>query len=148
MTLADLKYSHALKASSKLLAAKLIPQPTSPVPTPVPFMSNPTTILLIRSLIPAVKPCPIESVKSGKLSYMGQILHQLGLPTLGKDRSQVYLVSSIARIVPHAPFTFLCAGQVVQSDLTTNLINTPPENEARIRSLLEAAGFQVQFEDK
>ena len=77
---------------------------------------------------------------------MGQILRQLGQPTLGKEQKQVHIISDIAGIKPTFPFSQLCHGKVVQTDLATQLISSPPENEARISSLLEAAGFVVEWQ--
>lgn len=143
---------HSLKRRTNHHPAitKLPKQPNNPnnAPNPLPFMSNPNTFLLIRTLLPTSKHPPLQVVSNGRLSYMGQILHQLGLPTLGKDGKQVYTINDVVSIRPHLPFTTVCNNHVVQTDLSTNIINTHPENEVRIRTLLEAAGFSVEFIDR
>ena len=140
MSLETLKAKHALIHSQKQLRKVIAPKST--------MSSTPKHITLIRSLYPNVKNPPLESTKSGRLSYMGQILHQLGLPTLAKDKKQAYILSDVANLPVHYPFSCGCNGRIVQTDLSTSIINTPPENEARIRSLLEDAGFIVTFIDK
>jgi hypothetical protein len=101
---------------------------------------------LIRSLSPK-SPKPAMEYKSGHITYMGQILKQLGQEVLRRDEKQVLLVTDILGLKPCPPFTLICNGKLVQSDLATHIINSPPENEARIISLLAAHNITVSFED-
>lgn len=149
MSLEALKAKHQRLAKTNKLKSKLGVQPNNPkhAPNPIPFMSNPNHFLLIRSLLPSAKVAPLQVASNGRLSYMGQILHQLGLPTLGKEGKQVYTINDVVSMRVHQPFTQLCAGRVVQTDLATSIINTHPENEVRLRTLLTDAGFTVEFID-
>ena len=103
-------------------------------------------ITLIRSLTPKSTKPALE-YESGHLTYMGQILKQLGQPTLRKEKKQAYTLNDVVNLRPIPPFTLLCNGHLVQSDLATHIMNTPPENEARIQALLNSHNITVTFED-
>ncbi len=77
---------------------------------------------------------------------MGQILKQLGQPTLGKDKKAVVLISDIVKLTDCPPFTIRCKSTIVQSDLATLIMNTIPENHTRVAELLAPFGLTCTFE--
>lgn len=86
-------------------------------------------------LYPSAKFYWLEN-KVGQMNYMGQILYQLGLPRLTKDEKQARTLYGVE--LPHIPpFNIYCAGTLIQTDLTTNIINTTPENPERVVRLLK-----------
>ena len=101
------------------------------------------------TLIPTLHPhklAVLENPKTGHISYMGQILKQLGQTNLmNKDGKPCLLLSDIHKMSDYPPFTIRCKHLIIQSDLTTLIINTPPENCGRVAMLLEQAGFTCTF---
>lgn len=100
-------------------------------------------------LIPTLHPHKLkvlDNPKTGHISYMGQILKQLKQPTLDKDNKPVLLLSEIYKLEDIPPFTVRCKDRIVQSDLATQIINTPPENFGRVAELLKQAGFTCVFD--
>ena len=101
------------------------------------------------TLIPTLHPhklAVLENPKTGHISYMGQILKQLGQTNLlNKDGKAVLLLSDIHKLSDHPPFTIRCKDRIIQSDLSTSILNTPPENCGRVATLLTEAGFTCTF---
>jgi len=104
------------------------------------------TFTLFRTLLPLKKNSPFEN-KEGRLTYMGQILKQCKLPTMGKENSPAYCISDLTGCHAHQPFSIQCSIKVVGTDLSTYIINTPPENEWRLTKLLNDSGLAVTFEN-
>lgn len=100
------------------------------------------------TLIPTLFPhklTVLENPKTGHVSYMGQILKQLGQPTLTKEGKACTLLSDVHKLTDIPPFTIRCCKLIVQSDLATLIMNTPPENCGRVAMLLEQAGYSCKF---
>jgi len=102
-------------------------------------------ITLVRSLCPDSPNQPIENIKTGKITYIGQILKQLKYKTFNALGHQVYTVNDIKGINLEPPFMTRCGKFHVQTDLTTHIINTPKENEYRITKLLAEHNITVTF---
>lgn len=103
--------------------------------------------IIQRGLYPDKLRQPIENPNTGQISIIGQILIQLKQSTKGVNDKAVYLLSDIPGIQAIPPFTMPCNGKVVQTELTTLIMNTPPSNEYRITNLLEAQKLTIHFQD-
>ena len=102
-------------------------------------------LTVYKSLLPKFQQSiPIDNPKTGRITYLGQILKQLGFPTLRKDGRGAYTIHDIdGPACP--PFSIICNGRKVQTDLTTMLLVLSPENEPAIQEELAKHGFQIQF---
>ncbi len=102
-------------------------------------------VTIYRALLP-ISTCNFIETEDGKLSYIGQLLHQLqpGITTLVKG-APVRLVSDLKTPIPH--FTRYCRGTIVQTDLCSAItdMKPSPENEQRIVDLLKDI-CEVSFE--
>ena len=102
-------------------------------------------LILQRNLHPKTQPSYINNGQH--LNYRGQILEQLGSPTMGKDNNPVFIANKIKGLIPIPHLTRNCGRYVVQTDLATNILNTHYDNEPQITKMLEDVGFSVTFVD-
>lgn len=85
----------------------------------------------------------VNGIATLRLDYMGQILQQLG-HTIPHD-PKAKLASDLLIAIP--PFTRMVRGQVVQTDLASDILALPlsPESEKRLAEWLALKDYTVQF---
>ena len=100
---------------------------------------------IIRSLLPS-KPMYLED-KDGRLDYIGQILHAMGVPTKDSMGKPYRLPSQINKNI--FPFTINIWNVNIDSKITIDILRLPPgkQSEAELSKILATVGIELVFED-